>query len=168
MVFHGSTDPIVHTSSESYSWPSLVVPYSEELFSRLFLDENQFWWVLQNRMDTEDAMGCFLFRSHSLLFCLSEVARAQSSFSRGFVQKRPNWISQQCNLAFLLYFLSHDRFLRSYCRQTMIKRLPIGWITKGFSQNGRDRFVISALWHLLTCNGSPPLLPSPCDLTLWW
>ena len=46
-----------------YSWPSLVVPYSEELFSRLFLDENQFWWVLQNRMSTENAVGC--------LFCLS-------------------------------------------------------------------------------------------------
>ena len=25
-----------------YSWPGLVVPYSEELFSQLFLNENQF------------------------------------------------------------------------------------------------------------------------------
>ena len=31
---------------QTYSWPSLVVPYSEEPFSRPFLGENCFWLVL--------------------------------------------------------------------------------------------------------------------------
>ena len=55
-----------------YSWPSLVVPYSEELFSRLFLDENQFWWVLQNRMSTENAVGCLFCLSRSLCLQLQQ------------------------------------------------------------------------------------------------
>ena len=52
----------------NYSWPSLVVPYSEEPFSRPFLGENWFWLVLQKRMSTENAVGC-LFFSHAH-FCL--------------------------------------------------------------------------------------------------
>ena len=35
---------------KSYSCPSLVVPFFEELISRPFLDENQFWLVSQDRM----------------------------------------------------------------------------------------------------------------------
>ena len=41
-------------------------------------------------------------RPLSLLFCLSEVCCAQGSFSGGFLQKQPKWISHQCNFAFLL------------------------------------------------------------------
>ena len=47
-----------------YSCPSLVWPNTEELISRPFLGENRFWWVLQNRMSTENAVGC-LFFSHA-------------------------------------------------------------------------------------------------------
>ena len=54
----------VTTLKSIYSWPSLVVPYSEEPFSRPFLGENWFWIVLQKRMSTENAVGC-LFFSHA-------------------------------------------------------------------------------------------------------
>ena len=55
---------------QTYSWPSLVVLYSEEPFSRPFLGENSFRLVLQKRMSTENAVGC-LFFSLTLTFVLS-------------------------------------------------------------------------------------------------
>ena len=61
------TDMTDMTASQ-YSCPSLVVPNTEELISWPFLGENRFWWVLQKRMSTENAVGC-LFFSHAH-FCL--------------------------------------------------------------------------------------------------
>ena len=55
-----------------YSCPSLVVPYSEELISRPFLGENRFWWVLQKRMSTENAVGCLFCLSRSLCLQLQQ------------------------------------------------------------------------------------------------
>ena len=85
-----------------YSWGHLVVPYTEELISRPFLDENSIRQLFWDHLNPWPATGGFFPRPLSLLFCLSEVCCAHRSFSRGFLQKRPKWISHQCNFAFLL------------------------------------------------------------------
>ena len=86
-----------------YSCPSLVWSNTEKLISRPFLGENQFWWVLQKRMGTEDAVGCFLFRSHSLLFCIVRSWPCSKQFLKRICSKRPKWISHLWKFAFLLY-----------------------------------------------------------------
>ena len=85
-----------------YSWGHLVVPYTEELISLPFLDENSIQQLFWDHLNTWPATGGFFLRPLSPLFCLSEVCCAHRSFSRGFLQKRPKWISHQCNFAFLL------------------------------------------------------------------
>ena len=55
----------------TYSCPSLVVPFLEELISRTFLDENQFWQVLQKHMTTQNRIGYMVFVSQSLFRCAS-------------------------------------------------------------------------------------------------
>ena len=51
---------------KSYSCPSLVVPFLEELISRPFLDENRFRLVSQDRMSAKNAIGYLVFISRSL------------------------------------------------------------------------------------------------------
>ena len=53
-----------------YSWPRLVWPYTEELFSQLLVGENRFRLVLPNCMSAKNVIGCLFFHSH-LLFLLS-------------------------------------------------------------------------------------------------
>ena len=53
----------------TYSCPNLVRPKSEELISRPFVGETQFQLVLQKRMGSESAIGCFFFIHQVLLFC---------------------------------------------------------------------------------------------------
>ena len=55
-----------------YSCPSLVWSNREELISRPFLGENWFWWVLQKRMSTENAVGCLFCLSRSLCLQLQQ------------------------------------------------------------------------------------------------
>ena len=88
-----------------YSWPNLVVPYTEELISRPFVGENWFRLMLLNRMSAKNAIGYFFLHSHLLLFHLPQsptVSSAQWVLSNGFVPKRPIWISHQYKFAFLL------------------------------------------------------------------
>ena len=54
----------------TYSCPCLVVAYTEELISRTFLGENQFWQVLQKHMTTQNRIGYLVFVSQSL-FCFN-------------------------------------------------------------------------------------------------
>ena len=42
-----------------YSWGHLVVPYTKELISRPFLDENSIWRLFWDRVDPWPAAGCF-------------------------------------------------------------------------------------------------------------
>ena len=53
-----------------YSWPRLVWPYTEELFSQPLVGENRFRLVLLNCMSAKNAIGYLLFHSH-LLFSSS-------------------------------------------------------------------------------------------------
>ena len=54
-----------------YSWGHLVVPYTEELISRPFLDENSIWRLFWDRVDPWPAAGCFFSRPLSLLYWIS-------------------------------------------------------------------------------------------------
>ena len=54
-----------------YSWGHLVVPYTEELISRPFLDENSIWRLFWDRVDPWPAAGCFYSRPLSLLYWIS-------------------------------------------------------------------------------------------------
>ena len=56
--------------SDTYSWPHLVWPNTEELFSQLLVGENRFRLVVPNRMNAKNAIGCLFFHSH-LLFSSS-------------------------------------------------------------------------------------------------
>ena len=56
----------------SYSCPSLVVPFFEELISRTFLDENRFRLVSQDRMSVENGIG-YLFFSPPTTFVLPQT-----------------------------------------------------------------------------------------------
>ena len=73
------TDMTDMTASQ-YSCPSLVVPNTEELISRPFLGENRFWWVLQNRMSTENAMGCLFFSHAHFCFVFQKFAVLKWAF----------------------------------------------------------------------------------------
>ena len=55
----------------NYSWGHLVVPYTEELISRPFLDENSIWRLFWDRVDPWPAAGCFYSRPLSLLYWIS-------------------------------------------------------------------------------------------------
>ena len=92
----------------TYSWPSLVWPYTEELISRPFVGENRFRLVLQKRMSSENAVGCLACLSRSLFLVFHSLPcpwGAPGIFSRGFVPNWPIWICHNSNFAFLLYFL---------------------------------------------------------------
>ena len=84
-----------------YSWPSLVVPYSEEPFSRPFLGENWFWLVLQKRMSTENAVGCLFFSHAHFCLQLQQYSLAPmvlvAGFSSGFPMLRTTSICQGTN-----------------------------------------------------------------------
>ena len=102
MLFDGF---VIVLMESYYSWLDLVVPYTEELISRLFVDENWFRLMLLNRMSAKNAIGYFFFHSHPLLFHLPQsptVSSAPWVILNGFVPKRPIWISHQRNFAFLL------------------------------------------------------------------
>ena len=58
-------------SQARYSWGHLVVPYTEELISRPFLDENSIWRLFWDRVDPWPAAGCFYSRPLSLLYWIS-------------------------------------------------------------------------------------------------
>ena len=87
------------TFSISYSCPNLVRPKSEELISRPFVGETQFQLVLQKRMGSESAIGCFF--SSTRYFCFAPHMHTASArtwaFPEGFVQKQVEWISHQTN-----------------------------------------------------------------------
>ena len=84
-----------------YSCPSLVVPNTEELISRPFLGENRFWWVLQNRMSTENAVGCLFFSHAHFCLQLQQYSLAPmvlvGGFSSGFPMLRTTSICQGTN-----------------------------------------------------------------------
>ena len=65
--------------------------------SRPIMGENGFRLMLQNRMSTENAVGC-LFFIHEVLFFAPHMHTASApkwEFPTGFVQKQVKWISQQ-------------------------------------------------------------------------
>ena len=110
-----------------YSWPRLVWPNTEELFSRPFVGENGFRLVLQHRVSAENAIGCLFFRSHLLFFRLPQsptVSTAQWVISNGFVPKSPNRICHQCNFVFLLHFMS-----QVWMDCTILWFSPFFWMT---------------------------------------
>ena len=58
--------PYLHQLVTLYSCPNRVVPYTEELISRPFLDENRFRLVSQDRISAQNAIGYLVFVSQSL------------------------------------------------------------------------------------------------------
>ena len=86
---HFSFAPHIHTPSAIRSFQGIS--------SRPFIGENVFWSVPQNRMSTENAVGC-LFFIHEVLFFAPHMHTASApkwKFPTGFVQKQVKWISQQ-------------------------------------------------------------------------
>ena len=65
-----------------YSWVRLVSPYTEELISRPFVDENRFRLVRQTRIGPENAIGCIVFPI-SLTFVFVSNSLVCSRGSRG-------------------------------------------------------------------------------------
>ena len=51
----------------TYSCPNLVVPYTEEIISRPFLDENRFRLVSQDRISAQNGIGYLLAPSGALV-----------------------------------------------------------------------------------------------------
>ena len=80
----------------NYSWPTLVVPYTEEPFSRFFVGENRFWLVLQAGMGPKNAIGCFFSPPGTTFFCPlhAHCFRCSVCISNGFVLKEVTWICQ--------------------------------------------------------------------------
>ena len=64
---YGKTEMVSRVRLCRYSWGHLVVPYTEELISRLFLVENSIWQLFWDRVDPWPAAGCFS-RPLSLLY----------------------------------------------------------------------------------------------------
>ena len=158
---------------EWYSWPNLVVPYTEELISRLFVDENWFRLMLLDRMSAKNAIGYFFCHSRLLLLHLPQsptVSSAQWVVSYGFVPKRPIRISHQHNFAFLLWF-----FLNALCRHIVNQQwwwdcssLHDANFQEGWLQNGQYGFLLNAILHFFcTCCHMVDL----CDHSInncWW
>ena len=87
-----------------YSCPSLVVRFLEELISRTFLDENQFRLVSQDRVRSQNRIGCLVFVSRTVLSCLTHSPLINAECQEDsivFLLKRPKWISHRWNFEFL-------------------------------------------------------------------
>ena len=87
-----------------YSWGHLVVPYTEELISRPFLDENSIWRLFWDRVDPWPAAGCFFPALCHFCIGFHWIAKSHGAgtvFSGGFVSKTLRWISFQL---YLLHF----------------------------------------------------------------
>ena len=85
---HFSFAPHIHTPS--------AIRFFQGISSRPFIGENVFWSVPQNRMSTENAVGC-LFLSLTLTFyCFHKFAVPHAAFC----SKRPNRISHGSNSDF--------------------------------------------------------------------
>ena len=88
----------------TYSWGHLVVPYTEELISRPFLDENSIWRLFWDRVDPWPAAGCFFPALCHFCIGFHWIAKSHGAgtvFSGGFVSKTLRWISFQL---YLLHF----------------------------------------------------------------
>ena len=88
----------------TYSWGHLVVPYTEELISRPFLDEKSIWWLFWDRVDPWPAAGCFFPALCHFCIGFHWIAKSHGAgtvFSGGFVSKTLRWISFQL---YLLHF----------------------------------------------------------------
>ena len=86
--------------SQFYSCPSLVVRFLEELISRTFLDENQFRLVSQDRVRSQNRIGCLVFVSRTVLSCLTHSPLINAECQEDsivFLLKRPKWISHRWN-----------------------------------------------------------------------
>ena len=82
----------------TYSCPCLVVPFLEELISRTFLDENQFRLVSQDRVRSQNRIGCLVFVSRTVLSCLTHSPLINAECQEDsivFLLKRPKWISHR-------------------------------------------------------------------------
>ena len=82
---------------EGYSWGHLVVPYTEELISRPFLDENSIWRLFWDRVDPWPAAGCFFPALCHFCIGFHWIAKSHGAgtvFSGGFVSKTLRWICQ--------------------------------------------------------------------------
>ena len=60
------TTDVFYGCPPRYSCPNLVVPYTEKLISRPFLDENRFRLVSQDRISAQNVIGYMVFVSWSL------------------------------------------------------------------------------------------------------
>ena len=79
------------------SWGHLVVPYTEELISRPFLDENSIWRLIWDRVDPWPAAGCFFPALCHFCIGFHWIAKSHGAgtvFSGGFVSKTLRWICQ--------------------------------------------------------------------------
>ena len=89
---------IIIINPNTYSWGHLVVPYTEELISRPFLDENSIWRLFWDHVDPWPAAGCFFPALCHFCIGFHWIAKSHGAgtvFSGGFVSKTLRWISFQ-------------------------------------------------------------------------
>ena len=88
----------------------LVWPYTEELISRPFVGENRFWLVLQDRISTENAIGCLFFHQEKLFLpCtvyMHTASAAQWAFQMDLCWSRSRGFVRQTNPCDLLHHKS--------------------------------------------------------------
>ena len=134
---HFSFAPHIHTPSAIRSFQGIS--------SRPFIGENVFWSVPQNRMSTENAVGC-LFLSLTLTFyCFHKFAVPHAAFC----SKRPNRISHGSNSDF--FWIWH-----------VFWTLSIGWfsIRPWSMDQGQCSQVIDMQIHKYT-NTNTQIQPRP-------
>ena len=105
---------LIVTNPSSYSWGHLVVPYTEELISRPFLDENSIWRLFWDRVDPWPAAGCFFPALCHFCIGFHWIAKSHGAgtvFSGGFVSKTLRWICQG-PFFYLLHLPPHPQLFR--------------------------------------------------------
>ena len=128
------------------------MPYTEELISRLFVDENWFRLMLLNRLSAKNAIGYFVLHSHLLLFHLPQCSTGSSAqwvLSNGFVPKRPIWISHHFKFGISFVILLNCS-VPSYCnQQCWWDCFPLfdANFQEGWYKNGQYGFIINAILH---------------------
>ena len=133
------------------------MPFFEELISRTFLDENQFRLVSQDRVRSQNRIGCLVFVSRTVLSCLTHSPLINAECQEDsivFLLKRPKWISHRWNFEFLFV---QDWSRRSHQWQTTTITLQLNGFQKDFLNQAKMdlssvRFWIYLCIYLIRCN----------------
>ena len=120
----------------------------EETFSRPFLDENQFRLVSQDRVRSQNRIGCLVFVSRTVLSCLTHSPLINAECQEDsivFLLKRPKWISHRWNFEFLFV---QDWSRRSHQWQTTTIKLQLNGFQKDFLNQAKMDLSILKIFYI--------------------